>query len=210
MAKGNQGNQGEDRAKVKFRVIEFELEGANANVENSIRQLAHAISNRNGTTVKMVPPKASKEITAAPEDEAVDTEVVSEEETPEEEAPAQTATTKTPRPKRTPKTPKYLPNLLTKEKLEEFKQFAASKKAVSESRRKGYLVASFWMKEFGGDENMTADKIYTLFKTAGWQTNFNDWRATFDNLAQSEHMRLVGKGEFAINPLGEDEVNLMA
>jgi hypothetical protein len=32
----------EDRAKVKFRFIEFELEGGNAAVENSVRNLTTA------------------------------------------------------------------------------------------------------------------------------------------------------------------------
>src|SRR3954470_206001 len=53
MAKSQGGN--EDRAKVKLRVIEFELEGGNASVENSIRQLTHALTVRNG----QVPPAKS-------------------------------------------------------------------------------------------------------------------------------------------------------
>jgi hypothetical protein len=207
MPKGNQG--GEDRAKVKFRVIEFELEGANASVESSIKHLVHAISNRNGTTAKAVTSsKAPKELASGNEDEVVDAEVVGEEDTAEEETPV--APAKPSRARSKPKPPKYLPDLLPKDKLEEFKQFAATKTTASSSRRKGYLVAAFWMKEFGGDESVNADKIYTLFKTAGWPTNFNDWRSTFDNLVQTEHLRLIGKGEFAINPLGEDEVNSMA
>jgi hypothetical protein len=206
MAKGNPG--AEDRAKVKLRVIEFELEGSNASVENSIRQLTAALTTRNGTAKPAITPKA-KELSggaATEPEEAVDADVIEPDEN-ESETPA--ASPKTPRPKAKPKPPTYLPTMLTKDKLEEFKAFAA-KKTSAMARRQQYLVAAFWMKEHGGDENVNADKVYTLFKTAGWPTNFNDWRMTFDNLVYSEHLRKVGKGEFAINPLGEDEVNNMS
>ncbi len=44
MPKGHGGT--EDRAKVKLRVIEFELEGGNAAVENSIRQITNSLAIR--------------------------------------------------------------------------------------------------------------------------------------------------------------------
>ena len=205
MAKGNSG--AEDRAKVKLRVIEFELEGANASVENSIRQLTNALATRNGSSKPVAPAKPQKELAgAAPEEDVMEAEVV-EPQAAEDETPA--AAPKTPRAKPKPKPPTYLPSMLSKEKFDEFKEFAA-KKSSAGTRRQQYLVAAFWMKEHDGGANANADKTYTLFKTAGWSTNFTDWRATFDNLVHSEHMHKVGVGEFSITPLGEDEVNKMA
>ena len=55
MLKGNGG--GEYRAKVKLRVIEFELEGANSSVESSVRQLTSALSTRS-SGVAAGPPQA--------------------------------------------------------------------------------------------------------------------------------------------------------
>jgi len=62
MPNGNTG--GEDRAKVKLRVIEFELEGGNTSVENSIRQLTNALTIRSAIT-KPLHPRQPKELTAA-------------------------------------------------------------------------------------------------------------------------------------------------
>jgi hypothetical protein len=50
MAK-NQGG-GEDRAKVKLRITDFELEGSNASVENSIRQIVQGLNARNAVVVQ--------------------------------------------------------------------------------------------------------------------------------------------------------------
>jgi hypothetical protein len=205
MAKGNPG--AEDRAKVKLRVIEFELEGANASVENSIRQLTNALATRNGSPKPVAPAKPQKELAAPPsEEEVVDAEVV-EEETENEAEPA-APVSKVPKVKAKPKPPEYKSDLLTKDQLEAFKEFAKGKTGAS-SRNQQYLVCAFWLKEYGGQPTVNQDKVFTLFKTAGWSVGFNNWRAPFDNLVHSSHMRKVGVGEFAINPPGEDEVNKM-
>jgi hypothetical protein len=206
MPKGNPG--GDDRAKVKLRVIEFELEGANASVENSIRQLTNALATRNGNTKPIAPAKPAKELSGGtPEDEVLDAEPVEEESEGEPEAPAQSP--KAPaRTKSKPKPPEYLPNMLNKEQLEAFKEFAKTKTGAS-SRNQQYLVSAFWVKEHGGHPTVTQDKIFTLFKTAGWSVGFSNWRAPFDNLVHTSHMRKVGVGEFAILPPGEDEVSKM-
>jgi len=200
MAKGNPG--AEDRAKVKLRVIEFELEGGNASVENSIRQLTAALTNRNGVAKPVAPAaKTPKELAAAPDEEILEAETV-EPEAEEVEAPP--AAPKKIKVKAKPKAPEYLHDLMEGAKLDEFKEFAKQKNPVSRPTR--YLAATYWLKEFGGSPTVTADKMYTCFKNADWPTNFNDWRATFDHLVHEEDMRKVGVGEFAINPTGEAKV----
>lgn len=91
MAKGIPG--AEDRAKVKLRVIEFELEGSNASVESSIRQPTQALSNRNGSPAKVVSSsKPAKELggaTTTEEADPLEAEVVDAQETEtESSAPA--------------------------------------------------------------------------------------------------------------------------
>jgi hypothetical protein len=203
MAKGNSG--GEDRAKVKLRVIEFELEGSNASVENSIRQITNSLTVRPATP-KQLPAKPAKEISAngagdetevtIENAEVVDTETV--EVTDDNEIEKKAAK------KSKPKPPTYIHNLDLVGKGPNFKDFAKEKAPTTKNKR--YLIAAYWLKEYGSQETVNADKIYTCFKTAAWPTDFNDWRATFDNLVHSEHMRKVGKSEFAINPLGESAV----
>jgi hypothetical protein len=202
MPKANTGV--DDHAKVKVRVIEFELEGSNATVENSIRQLTTALTPRNGT-VKALPPKpANKELSGAATEieEVIDAEVVEEETSePSGDTPQPK---KTPKVKAKPKAPTYLHDLMDPAKLAEFKAFAAAKNPTT--RPKQYLTATYWLKEHGGNPTVNADKIYTCFKTADWPTNFNDWRAPFDRLVHEEDMRKTGVGEFAINPTGEAKV----
>jgi hypothetical protein len=201
MAKGNS----EDRAKVKLRVIEFELEGSNLSVENSIRQITNSLGVRPAAP-KALPPKLAKETPASAsaeetemivdEAEVIDTEAV--------EMSGEESLERKGAKKSKPKPPTYLHDLDLVGKGVTLKDFARDKAPTSKNKR--YLVAAYWLKEHGGQENVNADKIYTCFKTAGWPTDFNDWRATFDNLVHGEHMRKVAKGEFAINPLGESAV----
>lgn len=124
---------------------------------------------------------------------------------PQEEPPAATparAQRGTGKPRKS-KPPEYIPDLIADR--EAFKAFAKEKAPTSRNRQ--YLVAALWLKENTDSPNVNADKIYTCFKTAGWSVGFNDWRAPFDNLVHTDHMRKVTPGEFAINPLGEDAVN---
>lgn len=203
MAKGTQGP--EDRAKVKLRVIEFELEGGNAAVENSIRQLTQALSARNGAPAKVISSgKQPKELAGGTvEEEPTEAEVVDDDEVDVDEAPATPAARKS-RQRSKPKAPEYVHDLMDGAKLEEFKEFAKQKNPTTRPQR--YLVATYWLKECGGSPTVTADKMYTCFKNAGWPTNFNDWRGAFDSLVYVEDFRKVGVGEFAINPTGENKV----
>jgi len=86
-----------------------------------------------------------------------------------------------------------------------FKEFAEQKKPNSKAMK--YLVAMFWLKEYGNSTTTNADKIYTCFKKAKWATNFNDWGQPFHNLVFADDIRKIGTGEFAINTTGEDKVN---
>jgi hypothetical protein len=81
------------------------------------------------------------------------------------------------------------------------KEFAIEK--APKSRNRKYLVAAYWLKEHAGRPNVNIDMMYSCFKTAGWSVGFKDWRAPFDNLTYSNHMRKVGVGEFTITTLGE-------
>src|ERR1019366_5163857 len=111
----------DDHAKVKVRVIEFELEGGNATVENSIRQLTTALTNR-AVGPKLPPPKTLKELHAGngaetieePETEAIDAQVIDNGDAPPAKKPS--------RPKKAPKPPTYLPELAAK--IGAFKDFA--------------------------------------------------------------------------------------
>jgi len=159
MPKGNSGV--EDRAKVKLRVIEFELEGGNASVENSIRQITNALTNRN-TAPKPLAPRQPKELAgdALPENETADApeqeEVV---ETETVEAAVETQAPKTTKTKYKPPLPIYLHDMDVTGNGVSFKDFAAAKAPKKHTTR--YLVVAMWLKEHGSSPTITADKVYT-------------------------------------------------
>ena len=190
----------------KFRLVVFEGDMS----DGSVSEIAHALSAAlRPTTSPVVRPlhngkPAAQLIAPEAEGEAqVEEEGVVEGEPAEDaqEVPAAAETPKTSRPRK-PKPPEYLPDLITD--INAFKEFAKEKNPTSKNQQ--YLVAAYWLKKFGNTATVTADMVYTCYKTAPWPAGFNDWSQTFHNLVHAELMRKVGKGEFAINPTGEHQV----
>lgn len=208
MAKGQGGN--EDRAKVKLRVIEFELEGGNASVENSIRQLTQALTNRNGQSSPargIVPPRQAKEI-GAPEPNEPETEEYAEApEVLEADAPdsdGAKANKSKARSTYKPPLPTYLHDLDMNGNGTSFKDYASTKPTKKHTVR--YLIAAHWLKEHGDSPTVTTDKIYTCYKTAGWPLNITDWDINLRQQVKTDRFRAVNPGEYAITPLGDGDL----
>jgi hypothetical protein len=204
MPKGGSGS--EDRAKVKLRVIEFELEGGNASVENSIRQITSALTTRNAAP-KPLPARPPKEL-AAPygaegeaEDIAEAPEIVEAEAV---ETDAETRAPKGPKAKYKPPLPTYLHDMDVTGNGVSFKDFAAAKAPKKHTTR--YLVAAMWLKEHGNSPTVTAAKVYTCYKTAGWPLNITDWDVNLRSQVKTDRFRRVETGEYAITPLGEADL----
>lgn len=189
--------------KIRFVLVEADISDGN------LSELTHAITNALKSSyapARPLPPRAPAP-TLPPgsqngdEPEILEGEEVEtlESETGEEDTPT------TPKAARTPKkfkAPEYLPDLFA-DKGAAFKEFA--KENAPDNKTKKYLVAAYWLKEYGNAPTVNADKIFTGYKTAGWSIGFNDWGQTFHNLVYTKHMRKEGK-EYALNPLGEDAV----
>lgn len=191
----------------KFRLVVFEGDMS----DGSVSEIAHALSAalrpttspvvrqlQNGKpAAQLIAPEAEGEERVEEEEEVVDGEPTEE----AQEMPVAAETPKTSRPRK-PKPPEYLPDLITD--INAFKEFAKEKNPTSKNQQ--YLVAAYWLKKFGNTATVTADMVYTCYKTAPWPAGFNNWDQTFRNLVHDELMRRVGKGEFAINPTGEHQV----
>lgn len=208
MPKGNSGN--EDRAKVKLRVIEFELEGGNAAVENSIRTLTTALT-RNATTPptqRTLPPKQSKELPPADVPETEMGEAGQQDEILDAEVSKvngdETKSAKALKPKYKPPLPDYLHDLDMQGNGVPFTDYAVQKAPTIHTRR--YLVAAMWLKEHGNSATVNVNKIYTCYKTAGWPLGISDWDNVFRNLVKTDRFRRVETGDYAITPLGEADV----
>jgi hypothetical protein len=204
MPKANTGV--DDHARVKVRVIEFELEGSNATVENSIRQLTTALTPRNGT-VKALPPKpANKEMSGATTEveEVIDAEVV-DEETPEPKGDTSTAARpKQPKTRSKPRIPEYKPELDMTGASISFKDYVAQKAPTKHTTR--YLVAAAWLKEHGNSPTINLDKVFTCYRTAAWPMNITDWDVNFRSQVKTDRFRRVGPGEYQITPIGENDL----
>ena len=203
------GNTGEDRAKVKFRVIEFELEGGNAAVENSIRTLTTAITQSTSPTPqRLLPPRQPKELSApsTPEsgtdDRGEHFEVVDAKLSEPNDDDSKAA--KTPKTKYKPPLPNYLHDLDMQGNGVPFTEYAAQKAPTKQTRR--YLVAALWLKEHGASPTISVDKVYTCYKTAGWPLALTDWDVNFRSLVKTDRFRRVETGDYAITPLGEADV----
>lgn len=189
--------------KIRFVLVEADIS------DNNLSELTHAITNALKPTIAPARPafRAALPATLASGPDEVEEqepqEVGAEVEEAAEPSNGNGATPKATRPKKF-KPPTYIASLVEGEKGQKFKEFAASKAPKSKAMK--YLVAAYWIKE-QGEGAANADKVYTLFKTAGWPTNFNDWSQTFHNLVHTEQMRKEGMAEFALNPLGEDAVS---
>jgi hypothetical protein len=205
MPKGHGGT--DDRAKVKLRVIEFELEGGNAAVENSIRQITNSLAIRSTSARPVAPARQPRELAPGdgehqePEEAEESAEVIEAEavETDGEPKPPKAA-----KPKYKPPLPEYLSDLDMKGNGVTFKEFAATKAPKMHTTR--YLVAAMWLKEHGNSPTINTNKVYTCYKTVGWPLNITDWDVNFRSQVKRDRFRRVEGEGYAITPLGEADL----
>lgn len=87
-----------------------------------------------------------------------------------------------------------------------FEDYAAEKGPTSHRSR--YLVAAAWLHELAKIEAVTADHVFTCYKTASWTFDVIDPTATFRQL-KKEGLGSLKHGTFSINHLGLSEVARM-
>jgi hypothetical protein len=193
----------------KFRLVVFEGDFSDDSVSEIAQALTSALKPsaplvmrqlQNGKPAgQLLPPEPEGDDEIEDEEQVIDAEV---EETAGGETPAAPKTPRVTKPK-VFKNPDFV-------ELEwngtgtpsvSLKDFAKQKDPKTKGRR--YLVAALWLRDHAGHPSANIDQMYSCFRTAGWPVGFNDWRAPFDNLVYSKHMRKTGTGEFAITTLGE-------
>lgn len=100
--------------------------------------------------------------------------------------------------------PEYLDDLDMSGDGTSFKDFVVTHPAKTDARR--YLVAAYWLKHHAKHEAVTADLIFTCYRTAGWPTKLRDWDVNFRAHVKTDKMRRIKAGEYKITPIGEDAV----
>lgn len=194
----------DDKAKVKFRVIEFELEGGNAAVQDSMRNLAAAITRGTRPALPALAAKPGGDgvngstavsVTTAPEP---DEDLFPAEEAQPGEVPAEPAHARGQRRFATPKIIDIdlggpLP----------LKPFCEEK--APDSDLKKYLVIAAWLKEHRQIEAVTIDHIHTCYRHMGWFTP-KDAPQPMRDLKRRAWFNKTGRSEYAINHVGMNEV----
>lgn len=205
--KNGQDAGGDGTGHIKFRVIEFEIDGGNDTLAEGIKALTTALSKSPVTTTvvsqRALPPVATPKRTTSP---ATDVEPPAEPETEGEtaELPEEEPAEATARPKRTPATP-VTPEVLSdidfntgKVSLKDF----VAQKNPSDANEK-FVTIAVWYKENHNLEEVNDDRIYTAYRFLDWVPP-NDVAQTLRNIKAGKKWFDKGetKGGYKINILG--------
>ena len=169
MAASRGDDRGSDKGRVKVRVIEFELDGSNQTLRESIRDIVGAIGGRAQQPVLRAPATpALNGKPPAPAEEGVllepgDQGAGGEDDGDENESPS-------PRARRSaPRTPHILVcNFNAGGQL--FGDFAQNLKLEEGSDTDRYTVIAWWLKEKLSINEITADHIHTGYRHMKWNT----------------------------------------
>lgn len=192
--------------KIRFVLVEADISDGN------LSELTHAISTALKPTLtpvyRQLPARQATQALppsnngATPEEE--ETELQAEPEAAEAQGDEETPAPRPAKPKAKLPLPNYLPDFDLVGSGTPFKQFAEEKAPKSHVKR--YLGAAAWVQEHGGGGTINTDKVYTMYKTAGWPLGITDWDANFRSLVNRNLMQRKSPGEYALTPLGEAEL----
>jgi hypothetical protein len=205
-----------DHARVKVRVIEFEVEGCNASVQEGLRNIAVALKGNAAVTKTVTSSPGALPGSTAKKPAADQLELgenASADEVADESTgdPAFGAPAASPAAPRSPTSPRKLrtPKILTldfENAPVSLKAFVTLKKPDSETKR--YLVIAFWLKEHRKLDVITTDHIYTAYRTLGSNV-IADVGSPFRNAKLQGWFEGKGGGKYEINHVGIGVVNRM-
>ncbi|MHB1743955.1 MAG: hypothetical protein ACYCPO_01450 [Acidobacteriaceae bacterium] len=197
----------DDKGKVKFRFVEFELEGLNSTIEESIKNIVHSMS-RNSTmpsrtlvarqTTQTTLPLANGDGHADldPEQEAALEGAMDEIEAGEPARP------KTPRRYTVPS---FLSDLDMDSGDMPFKTFAEQQAPKSDNRK--YIMIAAWFKKYRSLDTVGPDHVYTCNQKMGWKTQ-KDVGQPFRYMKKKSYFELAGRGQWRITHIGLDQLSV--
>lgn len=199
MAKGDSS----DKGKVKVRVIEFEMEGSNQTLRDSIQNIVGAIG-RTPQVVRIAGPAAGQASTATVNDATVagSEEIVLDDEFVPTEPGSDTTAQRSTRPRRAArvKSPKPVSADLRSGPMP-LKTFLAKSPPAIEKR---YTLIAYWFKKYQNVKEVTADHIYTAFLEMGWTNLPKDAGQPLRSLKTTGWFdKGTGGGAYEINHIGE-------
>jgi hypothetical protein len=189
------------KGKIKFRFIDFEMDGGDATLQDAIREITRAIG-------KPAVVKVSPALAAAGSgqnihvDDGVD-EVDEETESPDDDGSDDEATTSKPRRYKSP----TVLEVDLKADLP-LRPFLDSLPLDSDSKR--YMAIAYWFKTYRATAEVTPDHIYTGYKAMNWTTIPKDVGGPLRSLKKDGFFaKSTGKHAYTINHIGESKVEEM-
>lgn len=155
----------EGTGKIKFRFVEFEMDGAGSSLEEGLKSIAAALNRGMSSAIsaKLVQHNGAEHVTARGDEESP-----AAEDLPEEE---ELTTSSTPRKSGVPRRVaprKILDNFKLDDVTPTLKDFAMTKNPNSDLKK--YLVIAFWAKTYKHMEDLTPDHFFTAYRALGWTT----------------------------------------
>jgi hypothetical protein len=200
-------NQPEDKGKVKFRFVEFELEGLNSTIEESIKSIVHSMNRGSSAPVRIVGTnKPTPQLSSVPAGDnghaetELETESIEEVDETTEDTKATTA--------QAGKVRRYtVPTFLKELDLDSgdvpFKKFADERNPQSDNRK--YIVIAAWLKKYRNLDVITPDHVFTCNQKMGWKTQ-RDVGQPFRYMRKKSYFDPSGRNQWTITHVGLDQL----
>ncbi len=205
MAKHPPKSDGQN-GKVKVRIIEFEMEGSDISLQESLKSITAALSRPNVTVVSR--PSARIESNhSAPDLQNSDASLDEEENVdyldagPSSEFPSPVVARK-PRRASKPVAPSVVA-VRFDDATPTFADFVGDRNPKNDMHK--YICAAYWLKIFKDVHEVSIDHIYTAYRSQGWALPANPVQPMRE-LASTRDGRFskgIEKGHYSINHIGE-------
>lgn len=182
----------------RIRFVMFDAEIADGDIGPITQAIQNALRGPAPVTIQRLPSPSKTQDTSVAHAPEPDTEV-------EQDVEVVDATPEAPR-QRAPRKPAPTPNIIDIEMNEDVSlaSFAQGKDAKSQHKR--FLIAAAWLKEHRNVDAVSADHIYTCYRSIGWSTGIPDFAQPLRDLKAKKYFTQPEKGLYAINHIGLDYV----
>jgi hypothetical protein len=119
------------------------------------------------------------------------------------------AAPETPR-QRVPRKPGPTPNIIDIEMNNGMSLASFAQSRDSKSHHKRFLIAAAWLKEHRNIDPVSADHIYTCYRSIGWPANIPDFARPLRELKFRKFFTQPERGLYAINHIGLDYVKKLS
>jgi hypothetical protein len=208
-------NESGDKARVKFRYIEFDVEGGSPAIQDGLRHIAAALTRAAPQTRAL--PRPTEQPGRVGADAPVNGELPFPPPPDGEEGEAEIDVTPEPMPADAkPRPPRKTPTFSVINGLDldagdgypSLQEFADKKKP--EGHRARYLVAAVWLKRYKGVKDFTANHVFTIYKVRGWGSTPTDAGQPLRELKRERLIDAAEKaGSYTVNDAGEARVDRM-